>query len=326
MRAYHLTIDAKGPQLSLRDTPEPVPQANELLVKVAASSLNRGEFIRGSRVTPVNSNDAAKPCGMEAAGVVTGVGPGVTDFAVGTRVMGRAKAGFADFTTIDAREAIRVPDSLSWDDAGAIPIVFLVSYDMVVAGGHLTAGEWLLVTGASSGVGVASVQIAKALGAQTIGTSGSAAKLDSLRAAGLDHGIATRGPDFAAKVRELTAKHGADLVINNVGGTVFAECVRAMAYMGRFATVGYLDRTMQAEIDIEALHTQRLHLFGVSNKLRTAAQRAQTVAGFTRDILPLIVAGKIKPVVDRVYPFADLPSAVERMRADSQVGKIVIRW
>ena len=325
MRAYTLNLDAETP-LILRDAPEPTPAPGELLVRVQSSSLNRGEFIRGSRVSPAGSTDPAKPCGMEAAGVIAGLGAGVAGFAVGDRVMGRARAGFADFTIIDAREAIRIPDTVSWEDAGAIPIVFLVSYDMVLAQGHLRPGEWLMVTGASSGVGVASIQIARAIGAHTIGTSGSSDKLQVLAKLGLDHGIATRAPEFAARVREVSGNHGADLIINNVGGTVFAECIRALAYMGRLATVGYLDRTMTAAIDLEALHSQRLHLFGVSNKHRTAAQRGETVAGFVKDVLPLIAAGTIKPVIDRVYDFTELPQAAQRMQADSQVGKIVIRW
>jgi NADPH2:quinone reductase len=106
---------------------------------------------------------------------------------------------------------------------------------------------------------------------------------------------------------------------------VFAECIKCMAYEGRLATVGYLDHTMKAEIDLEALHSKRLKLFGVSNKLRTAEQRAQTVQGFTRDWLPLFASGKLKPLVDRVYDFKDLPEAVRRMEADQHVGKIVVR-
>jgi NADPH:quinone reductase-like Zn-dependent oxidoreductase len=142
---------------------------------------------------------------------------------------------------------------------------------------------------------------------------------------GLDVALQTRKPDFCARVLEVTGGKGADLVVNNVGGSVFAECVKSLGYEGRLATVGYVDGVMKSEIDIEALHSRRLKLFGVSNKMRNAAQRGVTVQGFTRDFLPLFAAGKLKPLIDRVYDFQDLPAAKARMEADAHVGKLVVR-
>jgi NADPH:quinone reductase-like Zn-dependent oxidoreductase len=196
---------------------------------------------------------------------------------------------------------------------------------MLVQQGNLKKGEWLLVTGASAGVGVAALLAAKALGAKVIGTSGSAEKLTKLSGMGLDVALQTRKPDFCARVLEVTGGKGADLVVNNVGGSVFAECVKSLGYEGRLATVGYVDGVMKSEIDIEALHSRRLKLFGVSNKMRNAAQRGVTVQGFTRDFLPLFAAGKLKPLIDRVYDFQDLPAAKARMEADAHVGKLVVR-
>ena len=178
--------------------------------------------------------------------------------------------------------------------------------------------------GASSGVGVASVQIGKFIGAHVIGTSGSAAKLDRLRPLGLEVGIQARGGGFFDAVMKASGGNGADLIVNAVGGTVFAECVRALAFRGRLATVGYVDGVVRSEIDLEALHSKRLRLFGVSNKLRTSPQRAETVAGFVRDVLPAIADGRIRPLVDKVFPLAELPAAKAYMESDAQVGKIVV--
>ena len=139
-----------------------------------------------------------------------------------------------------------------------------------------------VVTGVSSGVGVASLQSAKALGAKVIGTSGSQEKLDKLKPQGLDLGLVTRAADFHDAVMKATDGKGVNLVINTVGGSVFAECVRSMAFEGRLATVGYVDNTLEAKIDIQALHAKRLSLFGVSNKLRTPEQRASGVPAFVR--------------------------------------------
>jgi NADPH:quinone reductase-like Zn-dependent oxidoreductase len=120
-------------------------------------------------------------------------------------------------------------------------VVFLVTYDMLYPYGKLKSGEWLLVTGISSGVGVSALQTAKYIGANVVGTSGSASKLERLKSLGLDAGIETRAPDFATRVLELTGAHGADVAVNCVGGSVFPECVRALAHRGRLATVGYVD-------------------------------------------------------------------------------------
>lgn len=307
MRAYFL----KSPemQLELRDAPQPQPKPGQQLVRVRAAGLNRGELLRHGLTKP----GPAKIGGTEGAG----------ELASGERVMGRLPGSFAEYALMDAEDMIPVPANLSWEEAAATPLTFLVVYDMLVQQGSLKKGEWLLVTGVSAGVGVAALMAAKALGARVVGTSGSQDKLDKLKALGLDLGIRTRQPDFSAQVLEAT--QGVQLVVNNVGGSVFAECIKCLGYEGRLATVGYLDGVMKGEMDIEALHSRRLKLFGVSNKMRNGAQRGVTVEGFKKDFLPLFASGKLKPLIDRVYDFEDLPEAKARMEADQHVGKIVVR-
>jgi NADPH:quinone reductase-like Zn-dependent oxidoreductase len=261
---------------------------------------------------------------MEGAGEVVKLGPGTKGFSVGQRVMGRCAGAFSEYALFDAREAIAMPDALSFEEAASIPLAFLVVHDMLVLQGKLRAGEWVLVTGVSSGVGVASMQAAKALGARVIGTSGGKDKLDKLKQAGLDVGIHTRAPDFHDAVMNATGGMGVNLVVNTVGGSVFAECLRTMAFEARLATVGYVDNVLKAEIDIEALHKKRLTLFGVSNKMRTAEQRAAGLPAFVADLMPAITDGRIRPLIDRVYPFAQLAEAKAHMEANRHVGKIVI--
>jgi NADPH2:quinone reductase len=318
VKSYWIVPVAGSVALELRDVPQPEPEDGQLLIKVQASSFNRGELLPGHAA-------AAKPGGGECAGEVAGLGAGVTEFTLGERVMGRCTGGFAEYATMDAREALRIPARLTYEQAAAIPLVFMVVHDMLVTHGRLHAGEWLLITGASSGVGVAALQAGKVLGAKVIGTSGSRAKLAKLAELGLDVGVETRRGGFYGTVMQATGNKGVNLVVNNVGGTVFAECVRTLAYEGRLATVGYLDRTLKAEIDLEALHAKRLHLFGVSNKLRPAAERASTVRAFERDFLPYFADGRLVPVIDRVFPFGEMSAAHAYFDSNAMVGKVVVR-
>lgn len=321
MNSYFMQATAQGSTLELRDVPIPEPGPGQLLVRMRAASLNRGEFIVGHGLQKAGTS---KAIGAEGAGEIERMGTGVHGFEIGQRVMGRCAGAFSEFALMDAREAIPVPSGLGFEEAASIPLVFLVVHDMLVAQGRLRAGEWVLVTGVSSGVGVASLQAAKALGANVIGTSGSAAKLERLRPLGLDVGIEVRGGGFEARVMEATGGKGVDLVVNAVGGSVFAECIRVMAFEGRLATVGYVDNTLKAEIDIQALHAKRLTLFGVSNKLRTPEQRAAALPAFVRDLLPPIAEGRIRPLIDSVYPFEKLAAAREHMESNRHVGKIVL--
>src|SRR3954447_24792041 len=214
MRAYFLQSAGERMNLELREVPTPQPPAHQHLVKIHASSLNRGELIAGHGLIAAG---AAKPAGQEAAGEIVGSGE---------RVMGRCPGGFAEFGLMDKSDAIPVPANVSWEEAGAIPLTFMVVHDMLVAQAGLKPGEWLLVTGVSAGVGVAALLAGKAIGAKVTGTSGSAEKLALLKRNGLDLGIQTRKPEFSKAVLEATDGKGANLAVNTVGGTVFPEIIR----------------------------------------------------------------------------------------------------
>jgi NADPH:quinone reductase len=321
MKSWWIRTEGSRMVLEPRDVPVPEPKAGEILLRVHATAMNRGELIAGHGL---HTGAGAKPAGTEAAGVVEAVGEGVTSVRKGERIMGRARGAFAEYAIMEAHQAMPAPERLAWEQAACIPLVYLTAYDLLWTYGRLQPGEWLLVTGISSGVGVACLEGAKVIGAKVIGTSGSADKLAKLKAHGLDAGIHTR-TEFAAQVKEVTRNAGANLAVNTVGGSVFPEILRALAYLGRVGIVGYVDGVTESVIDLDAIHARRLQVYGVSNTFATPELRAMTVRGFVRDFLPAFADGRAVPLIDRTYRLDELTQAQQHMESNAALGKIAVR-
>jgi NADPH2:quinone reductase len=321
MKSYYINSVNGKTVFEPREVPVPQPKAGELLVKVRAASLNRGEILASISLHKVHE---PHPAGGDCAGEVQAVGEGVTAFKAGDRVLGRARGSFAEYVAMSAVQAAAKPERLTWEQAASLPISAITAYEAVCSYGKLKSGETLLVAGAASGVGVVAVQIGKFLGARVIGVSRSGPKLEKLKGLGLDVGIVASGGGFADKALAATGGQGVNLALNLVGGSAFPDLVRSLANQGRLAIIGYVDGQHHAEIDLETVHGKRLQIFGVSNALLPAAQRAEAMRGFARDILPGYADGRITPVIDKVFPFAELRAAKAYVESNAQLGKVVV--
>jgi NADPH:quinone reductase len=327
MKAAIRVPGADGGRWDVRDVQRPVVTAGHVLVRVHASSLNRGEFRRlhAMRVRPGHAAPEARPGGGDAAGEVVEVGPGVSGIKPGERVMGRCSGGFAEFALLDAREVMPAPERLSWEEAACVPVVFAVVHDALFASGQLRAGETLLVTAAPSGVGVAALLLGKFLGAKVIGTSRSPDKLERLKACGLDSAVVTGSQGFGEAISRVIGERGVDMVVDNIGGDVLVPCLEALAVGGGFVTIGRMSGVTKGELDVDGLAERRLHLYGVSNRLRAPAQRAESAKRFLSDLLPALSDGRIRPVIDRSFPLDEIAAAGAYLEADKHVGKVVIQ-
>jgi NADPH:quinone reductase-like Zn-dependent oxidoreductase len=322
MKSCWIRSESGKTSFEFRDVPVPQPKPGEILVRTRAASMNRGELLAS---IGWHGLDQPKPAGRDLSGEVHAVGEGVTAFRPGDRIMARAHGSFSEYVAVSQDLVMPAPAHLSWEQAAAVPIAFVTAHVSLYTYGRVKAGEWVLIAGASSGVGVASIQAAKYAGAKVIGTSGSADKLEKLKAIGLDAGILARGNDFGSQVMEATGGKGANLALDLVGGSMFPGCLASLANQGRLVIVGYVDGVMKSEIDLETVHGRRIEIAGVSNAFLTPAERAEGTRTFVRDLMPAFSEGRIAPVIDRVFSFDELPAAKAYVEKNAHVGKVVVR-
>jgi putative PIG3 family NAD(P)H quinone oxidoreductase len=324
MRAVVITA-AGGPEvLQLREVPRPDPGERQILVAVAATAVNRADLLQRRGGYPAPAGWPSSIPGLEYAGTVEAVGAGVTRFGPGDRVMGIVGGGsYAEYVAVDEREAIPVPASLDFEQAAAVPEAFITAHDATIVQAGLTAGESLLIHAVGSGVGTAAIQLAKATGARTYGTSRSQWKLDRAREFGLDVAINTATHDFAAVIEGDTAADGANVILDLVGGDYLAGNIRCVARHGRIIIVG-LVAGATATLDMRALMAKRALIRGTVLRSRTPAEKAEVIHAFAEYALPKFETGALRPVVDRVLKLADAAEAHRLIEASDIYGKVVL--
>jgi NADPH2:quinone reductase len=322
MRAAFVVPGPAGGRLELRETEVPQVTPGGVLVRVRASGLNRGEVLYKHAAL----KGAPYVGGVEFAGEISELGDGVTGFTIGQRVMGHGAATQADYVVVEQRALMPVPPNLGWAEAAAFPNVFVTAHDAVVRAGSFTAGESVIINAAGSGIGIASVQIARVLGAQTvIGTSRNRDKLERVKPLGLTHAVATPDEPLAPAVKAATAGRGVDLVIDSVGGSALPETLKVMAMNGRLVNVGRMGgRT--AELDMERLSFFGLRVIGVSFRARTREQTLDCIQACARDLLPHLASGGIRVPIEKTFRLEDTAAAHDFAEQDTHVGKIVLTF
>jgi NADPH2:quinone reductase len=325
MKALVIVPGKEGGTLELRDLPKPEPKPGELQMRVRATALNRADLYQLKGTHPTQSRGSFTLAGLEAAGEVAALGENVSGFKVGDRIMAMCAGGYAEYVTLDARLAAPVPERLSWEEAATIPVAFMTEHNALITHAKLQPGESVLVHAASSGVGVAAIQIAKFFGAgKVLGTAGGPDKLEALASLGLDVGIDYRKDNFADLALASTKKSGVDVIIDHVGGPFLRDNLRCLAVKGRLISVGRLGGAT-AELDMEVLAYKRLQLIGVTFRTRTTEERIEIVQRFVADLIPPLTDGLLRPVIDRIFPLEQALAAQTYMVSKRKVGKIVLK-
>jgi NADPH2:quinone reductase len=317
-----------GPEvLTLTERPDPVPSLGEVRVRIHATAVNRADLLQRMGLYPAPPDAPSDIPGLEYAGVVDALGAGVTDLAVGDRVFGLAPGGtYAEAITVHARAVARLPAELSFVQGAAVPEAFITAYDAIVSQGRLASGERVLIHAVGSGVGTAAVQIARAIGAEAIGTARTADKLERAKALGMRHGIHAKSAAFADEVLAATGKDGVDVVLELVGGAYVAEDLRCLALHGRIVVVGTLAGA-NVDLNLAVLMRRRATLRGTLLRSRPLEDRILAMRTFARHVVPLFSAQSptpLVPVVDRTFPWGEAGDAHSYLATNEGFGKVVL--
>ena len=324
MKAVYLVPTRDGGVFEYRETDRPSPRGTQVLIAVRAAGVNRGELLMLDGFRSSNPRLKPVPSGIEFAGDIVEVGPDATGWHVGERVMGRGNGGYAEYALAGAMTLMRIPEHMSYEAAAAIPNVFITAHDALVTNARVMPGDNVVVTAASSGVGTASLSLARFFEAgRIIATTRDAAKRDGLLNAGADVVINTSDPGYPASVRRETDDHGADVIIDSVGGPMLNDNIDALALGGRLVSVGR-NGGDTGPCNLDRLAHKRATLIGVTFRTRTPQQAWRCFERFVEDCMAALRDGRLAPVVDRTFEFHALHDAHDYMLTNAQIGKIVL--
>ena len=311
-----------GPDVLVAEQrPLPQPGPGEVLVKVAAAGVNRPDISQreGRYPPPPGASDLP---GLEIAGEVVALGEGVTAWKLGDQVCALAHGGgYAQYCAVHESHALPVPKGLSMVEAAALPETFFTVWVNVFDMAGLKAGEWLLIHGGSSGIGTTAIMLAKAFGAKVIVTAGSDEKCDACRKLGADAAINYKTTDFVPAVKEITGGHGADVILDMVGGPYVERNHQCAAMDGRVTQIAMMQGS---KVDLRFMSQRRIRHMGSTLRPRPVPQKGAIAAALREKVWPLIEAGQIRPVMDSTFALADASKAHERLETSQHIGKVVL--
>jgi NADPH2:quinone reductase len=313
-----------GPDMLVpEERPVPTPGQHEVMVKVTAAGVNRPDVMqrRGLYPPPPGATDIP---GLEIAGEVVALGPKVERWKIGDKVMGLViGGGYAQFCPLHERHALPIPPTLSLIEAAALPETTFTVWHNVFERGALKAGETLLVHGGSSGIGTVSIQLAKAMGARVITTAGTPEKCEACRRLGADVAVNYKDEDFVAATKAATQGHGADVILDMVGGDYIERNYEAAAVEGRVVQIAFAG-SPKATVDFRRIMLKRLIHTGSTLRARSIDDKAAIARAVEQHALPLIASGRVKPVIDSTFALDEAALAHARMESSVHIGKIVL--
>jgi putative PIG3 family NAD(P)H quinone oxidoreductase len=317
-------LEPGGPEVLVwTDVPDPEAGPGEVLIDVVASAVNRADVMQREGHYPPPAGAPPYP-GLECSGRIGAVGEGVTGWSVGAEVCALLSGGgYAERVAVPAGQVLPVPAGVSLVEAAALPEVVCTVWSNVFMLAALQREETLLVHGGSSGIGTMAIQLARNLGARVVVTAGSPEKLERCRELGADVAVNYRDEDFVEAVREATDGRGADVILDNMGAKYLGRNVDALAPNGRLVVIGLQGGT-RGELDLGLLLRKRAAVLATSLRARPPAEKAAIVASVRENVWPLLAAGTVRPVVDRVLPMAEAAQAHRVLESSAHVGKVLL--
>lgn len=324
MRTVVVTKEGEPEHMTIGEVPTPEPGADEVLVKVHATALNRADtFQRRGHYPPPDG--ASEILGLEMAGVVADTGPGVVDWHEGDRVFGLlAGGGYAEYTVIHKDLLMTIPPGMSMQEAAAVPEVFLTAYQALHWLGGIKRDHDVLIHAGGSGVGTAAIQLTREAGAHPYITA-SAPKHDLCRELGAEATIDYKSEDFAVRIAEITEQKGVDIIVDFIGAPYFHQNVTALAMDGRIIQLATLGGSTVEEVSLRDLMAKRAQLLASTLRSRSLDYKVQLTQDFASDVLPQFVDGQLEPVIDSTYDWTEVVEAHRRMENNENAGKIVLQ-
>jgi len=323
MKAITMTQFGAPNVLTLSDIPRPIISSEQLLVKVHAIGVNRADILqRRGKYPPVPGDSDI--LGLEIAGTIVTVGDNVVDWRVGDKVFGLVGGGaYAEYCLLDSQMAMKIPDNWSFEQAAAVPEVFMTANETIFELGQLQQGETLLLHAAASGVGTAALQMAKYIGAAVIASVSNENKKASIKKLGADFVINYKKENLFAKCFEYTNQLGVDVIEDFIGAEYLQQHLALLKMNGRLILVALM-RGSEALFDMRLVLKKRLQIKGSVMRTRTLSDKREITQRFVKRWLPILQQGSIHPVVDKVFSFDEVAKAHEYMEANKNIGKIIL--